>query len=158
MSSNLYSMKYTKEKLEQAIKNARSVSQVLNSLGLLQSGGNHSYITKKIREFGLDISHFLGQGWNRGGSSNKKKKAKDILVLNPVNRIKSKQLTRAMLELGIDYKCVSCGVGNHYNNRPITLHVDHINGDWKDNKIENLRFLCPNCHSQTDTFGSKNQE
>lgn len=52
--------------------------------------------------------------------------------------------------------CEICKIGPIWNNMPLTLQIDHINGNNKDNRIENLRFLCPNCHSQTDTFGAKN--
>jgi len=55
-------------------------------------------------------------------------------------------------------KCVECGIGNEYNGKPITLELDHINGDNLDNKLENLRILCPNCHSQTPTYKSKNRK
>ena len=54
-----------------------------------------------------------------------------------------------------EYKCSSCGI-TEYNNKPITLQVDHIDGDRTNNEFENLRFLCPNCHSQTKTWGVGN--
>lgn len=53
------------------------------------------------------------------------------------------------------YKCESCGVGNTYNNKPLTLQLDHKNGNSDDNSLTNLQILCPNCHTQTDTYGSK---
>jgi hypothetical protein len=53
-------------------------------------------------------------------------------------------------------KCAICGVGNVYNNKPLTLEIDHIDGKSYNNIISNLRFLCPNCHSQTDTYKAKN--
>ena len=52
----------------------------------------------------------------------------------------------------IPYKCASCGITDSWNNHPLTLQLDHINGINNDNRLNNLRFLCPNCHSQTDTF------
>jgi hypothetical protein len=51
--------------------------------------------------------------------------------------------------------CVMCGMGNSWNNKPITLQLDHIDGNSDNNFPNNIRLLCPNCHSQTDTFGSK---
>lgn len=55
------------------------------------------------------------------------------------------------------HQCVSCGVGEEYNGKPLTLHVDHMDGDSDNNFPNNLQTLCPNCHSQTENFGSKGQ-
>ena len=55
----------------------------------------------------------------------------------------------------LDVKCSECGIID-WNGKPLTLQLDHINGVNKDNRIENLRFMCPNCHSQTSTWGTRN--
>ena len=55
----------------------------------------------------------------------------------------------------LEYKCLECGIGNTYNNKPLSLQLEHKNGIHNDNRIENLCFLCPNCHSQTETFSGK---
>jgi len=54
-----------------------------------------------------------------------------------------------------EYVCSECGI-SEYNNKPIRLQIDHINGDNKDHRQENLRYLCPNCHTQTETWGVRN--
>lgn len=55
----------------------------------------------------------------------------------------------------LDYKCLECGIGNIWNDKNLVLQIDHINGINNDNRLENLRWLCPNCHSQTDTFAGR---
>ena len=149
--------KYSKEILTEAVCKSISVMDVLRNLGLKCTGGNHSHIKKRILTHCIDTSHFTGSRHNKGKKNPNRKKSSDILVvLDGDNRPKSYQLTRALLESNVNYTCVECGCDGTYNGKPITLHVDHIDGNWRDSRITNLRFLCPNCHSQTDTFGNKN--
>lgn len=157
--------KYTKEILEEAVKNAISIAQVLRHLGLKQAGGTQSHIKKMIDKFEIDISHFLGSRANsginhKGGSEKQTWQA--ILVYDRSGfgaKEKTHRLRRAMLESGIEYRCNNsvCSVIDIWNGKPIVLHIDHISGDWLDNRSENLRFLCANCHTQTDTYGGRNK-
>ena len=66
----------------------------------------------------------------------------------------SKPLKRYILERD-NHKCVICGCGEEYNGKPLTLQIDHIDGDSDNTFPKNLRILCPNCHSQTENFGSR---
>ena len=148
--------KYTKEKIEEAVKDSNSIAETLRKLRIKHlSGSLHYHISKKIKEFEIDISHFKGKGWSKGCNFDKIP-ADTILSYNRLNgrREHRPQLLRSMLEKGKEYICSECGNGDIWNNRNIVLQIDHINGEPIDNRIENLRFLCPNCHSQTPTFST----
>jgi hypothetical protein len=143
--------------LEQLVKNSYSISQVLRQLGLAVAGGTHWHISKKIKTYGIDTSHFTGQAANKGKRPVNKKSWSEILVKSDSDyKIGTEILRRALVESGREYKCESCALKDTWNGNPICIQIDHINGNWTDNTPSNLRFLCPNCHSQTSTFGMKN--
>ena len=105
----------------------------------------------------ITTDHFKRTSWMKGRVSSHRKKSSDILVMLPEgsHRPKSHQLKRALIEEGVEYKCSRCGV-DKWQEEEITLDVDHKNGDWLNNLKENLRFLCPNCHSLTKNYKSRN--
>ena len=149
--------KYTKELLEPLVQKNISIAGVMRDLGLQPSGGNHSHISKTIKKFGLDISHFTGKTPGKGKSPGNKLKWQTILTNNRVqHRLNSTLLTRGLLESGRKYICELCKITDIWNNKKLVLHIHHINGDWLDNTAENLQFLCPNCHSQTENWCGKN--
>lgn len=154
-------MKHTKEKLEPIVAQNISIAGVLRDLGLRPSGGNYSHISRVIKKHGLDTSHFKGQGHYRGtkGKVANKKHWTEVLVKRErwQKRMPGARLTRALLESGREHVCEWCGIGPEWQGKQLTLEVDHINGDWSDNIPENVRFLCPNCHSQCETSSSNNK-
>ena len=143
--------KYTKVLLQEAVINSVSYAGVLRHVGLKQAGGTQSHITNMIRKFDIDTSHFTGARWNKGKTfPNLRKKPEEILVIKDKFSHRSKHVTlkRAMLESEVVYKCSCCGIGDIWNNYKIELEIDHKNGFNWDDRLENLRFICPNCHSQ----------
>ena len=150
-------MKYTKEILEPIVKDSKSITEIIRKLGKKFSGGIHGHLKIKIKEFGIDISHFDPFAYNKNRSPKNKLTHQEILIVGRTKRKEStERLRRALIESGREYKCESCGLKPIWNNKPICIQVDHKNGNWFDNNPLNLRFLCPNCHSQTETFGVKN--
>ena len=143
-------VKYSKEILQEAVSKSYSVAEVLRYVGCSGTGGNHSHMTRRIKSYGLDTSHFTGRSHNKGIVARNRKSSDDFLVLGSPRdpRQKRDKLLRSMLECGFEYKCSGCLLDPVWNGKMLVLEVGHINGHFWDNRKENLRFLCPNCHSQ----------
>lgn len=147
-------MKHSEDKIRDAIKNSLSRREVLEKLGLKPVGGNYRTLNKYIEHYNIDVSHLKGQPWNKNTRIGPKR---DIqLYLNNSHAIQSNKLKkRLILENILEHRCSSCH-GVMWLDQPIPLELDHINGDSKDNSLENLRLLCPNCHALTPTYRGKN--
>lgn len=145
--------KYTKEILQEAVTNSESVAGVLKYLGLRWAGGTHAHISNKIKEFELDTSHFRGRAWNKGKQSPTRLDWQDVLVHDRHDGRKQHtyMLRRAMLDYGFEDKCSNCSQGPEWCGLSLTIEVDHIDGNNLNDVPDNLRFLCPNCHSQQST-------
>jgi len=154
-------IKYTKDIILEAVKTSISIHGVLDKLNLSKTGGNHSYIKSRIVFFKIDTSHFLGKGSNLNCSPINKKTPQQALVELPFGsaREKTKVLRRCLIEIGKEHKCegTNCGISDKWLDKKITLQIHHIDGNGLNNKIDNLMFLCPNCHSQTENYGRKKE-
>ena len=148
--------RYTEELLREAVAHSSSIAGVLRYLELPQAGGTHAHISRTIERFEIDTSHFVRF---RNGSHLKRKGADVLLVRIPFGsqRTKPHMLRRALLELGREYRCALCGVDETWQGLPLTLDIDHMDGDFHNNSACNLRFLCPNCHSQTPNFAGRSR-
>ncbi|MFD5732127.1 HNH endonuclease signature motif containing protein [Streptomyces sioyaensis] len=143
-----------RDELAEAVAASRSIADVLRRLAQADNGTSRRAVKQSIEAYGLSTAHFTGQAHRRGLPSPNRKSADDILRrLDPGSlREKTGMLRRALDELGVPRQCAECGLGDTWQGRRLILEIDHINGDRLDNRQENLRYLCPSCHSQTRTF------
>ncbi|WP_079185512.1 MULTISPECIES: HNH endonuclease signature motif containing protein [unclassified Streptomyces] len=144
----------SEEALRHAVPRCTSYADVMRSLGLEVNDTNHRRVRRKTVQLKLDTGHFTRRSWTAERVPPTRAVAPTILVVRPPGstRVRRERLHRALQELGVSYRCVSCGNPGEWLGQRFTLQIDHINGDWLDNRAENLRYLCPNCHALTDTW------
>ena len=148
--------KYNSELLAAAVARSFSMAQVLRHLGLNdKAGGNYRFIGGKIRELEISTDHFKGQTWAKGGKTEPRNFVPDdeMFVENCPHKVDGPRLKHRLLRKGWIYECQICSI-REWQAKALTLHLDHVNGVNNDNRLENLRFLCPNCHQQTHTWGN----
>jgi hypothetical protein len=145
---------YTLDDIRTAVEKSICMVDVLRHLNLTTHGTNAETLKRLIKDNGIDISHFdvigsMARNKHRWGIG-------DVFKQNsPITR---QSLRKNILKYKVmEYKCVLCGNEGTHNGKTLSLTVDHINGTSDDNRIENLRWLCPNCHSQTDNYCGKNK-
>ncbi|MFH8409461.1 HNH endonuclease signature motif containing protein [Streptomyces sp. NPDC018019] len=151
-------VRWTREVLEHAVASSTNVCEVLRHLGLDVVGGHHTHISRRIRALGIDTSHFTGR--SRTKPVSRRRCGDRLLVEMPATgarRVPSSSLKAAMLARGVTDQCAWCGTGPVWHGSTIPLEVDHLDGDWRNNRLENLRILCPNCHSVTDSYRGRSK-
>jgi hypothetical protein len=141
-----------------AVKSSFSIAQTLQKIGLNGAGGNYHQFHKYVKELGIDTSHFTGQGHLKGKTHHWSKEIplKDIMVEHSTFLTTSHLKKRLVKEGVLKNECNICGISS-WLDKQLSLQLDHINGVHNDNRKDNLRILCPNCHSQTATFAGKNK-
>ena len=152
--------RWTDDDLRAAVPESRSVHEVMRRMGLKPNGGSHAAVSERIEELGLDTEHMTGQAWSRGMKNPRpphyRYSLEEILVVDSEYLDNSTLKRRLLAEGLLQQSCTECGIAD-WNGRPLSLHLDHINGDRRDQRLDNLRLLCPNCHSQTETYCGRNQ-
>lgn len=139
----------SKENLSVIIDECSSMREVLTKLGYAVSGASIKHVRRKIEEYGLTEPKY-------GSHSKARRELDDVLVENSTY-LNSNSLKKRLIKEGLLKPLCSnddCGI-SEWRGMPITLQLDHTNGIHNDNRIENLRLLCPNCHTQTETWGMK---
>jgi Zn finger protein HypA/HybF involved in hydrogenase expression len=138
----------TKDELLKAVDGAQSMSEVVRRLGLNKSSNTYSALRKDFEYYGI-VTHF------------KKRRSTSAYAIENIfcensTYDRTTLRNRIIKEKILEYKCSECGIID-WNGKSLSLQLDHINGVPNDNRMKNLRFLCPNCHSQTKTFGIRNK-
>lgn len=152
--------KYTQEEFSQAWLTSKTIGEVAKKLGRNNSGGGYVVLRTAAEQLNLPTDHMIEYGLNTGPSYNRYRyiPLSEILIEKSAYTNIARLKIRLLREGRLEAKCYEedCGL-TEWKGKSISLQLDHINGDKSDHRIENLRLLCPNCHSQTETFGGKNK-
>lgn len=141
------------DQVVEAVARSVSIAETLRRLGRPDNGTQRALLRAWVSEQGIDTSHFLGQAHQRSRPTYvPRRRAEEVLVRHTGRRSHTARLRQALLDLGTPQVCAGCGTEAVWQGKPMTLEIDHINGDPCDDRRENLRMLCPNCHAITSTW------
>lgn len=152
-SSKSFIYKLTPEEFKKEILECKSRQEFFRKQKYRASGSSFKILNRRIKEENIDISHF-----KQPQSFIKPRYTyNEILTENSIYNNTNNLKQRLVKDGLISYECAICKNNGNHLNKPLILQLDHINGIRNDNRLKNLRLLCPNCHSQTNTFsrGSK---
>ena len=150
----------SKQELEFIVAKAESISDILVHFGLINKGHNYRTLKKRLIEDSIPFDHIkLGPHSNKGRKFETENKIplSEILVENSSYTNRSRLKIRLFAARLLKNQCYICRQLPEWNGKPLSLQLDHINGISNDHRIENLRILCPHCHSQTDNFAGRNK-
>jgi len=149
---------WTDNQLIVATANCKSYRAVLIELRLIPAGGNYDQIKRRIKELAISTEHFTGKGWKRGRTFGYQPRQSLDSILIKTSNFQSFKLKNRLIREGIkEAKCEICGWCEESSDGRIPVELDHINGKRLDNRLENLRILCPNCHSLQPTHRGRNK-
>ena len=145
------------DEFEDIVASSLSITEVTKKCGFkaCKGGGGRERVVKRIRNLKCDISHFRSTG--RQYEKHPRNKIIDYRDVLRKGSISSRVTIREVVlrEKLVEYKCCICGNDGFWNGNPLSLQLHHKDGDHTNNEVENLSFLCPNCHSQTENYGGK---
>lgn len=136
-------------------KQAKSLKHLLELQGLKAAGGNYATIRRRLAKLGIPTPKLVG-AWNKGFTYKNTAKSIEKYLRPNMIQITSSELRKRLVKAGIKpNRCetTGCPVTSEWLGKPISLHLEHVDGDHTNNTITNLLILCPNCHTQTKTYG-----
>ena len=157
MRINWTKYSYTEEQLREAVTTSTSFRQVMIKLGIKGEGAGYKVVRRLIRGLNLNTEHFSGQGWNKGKTFPRKSVDFSTILVKGSDVQSYKLKLKLIQEKVLQDICSECFI-SEWKGQKLSLHLDHINGISNDNRLENLRLLCPNCHSLTSTYCGKNKK
>lgn len=155
MATNSPSVLRNDQAVIDACASSTSIGEALRYLGLRAAGGNYKSFHQALDRLGINPP----DGWKADPTKAARERLtrpdNDVFVIDSTysNR---RELKKRLARNGMAQMCASCGIGPEWNGSPLTLQLEHANGVFNDNRVENLSLLCPNCHSQTETFAGGN--
>jgi hypothetical protein len=151
-----------KESFQKVMKECNMVKEAFPKLGIEYSTGMYKSLRKRIDEENIDISHLrVGMGANKGRKFPGFSRGQpiDLILTKDSKYTNIRFLKKRLLDSGtLSNQCQLCGQLPKWNDKELILQLDHINGINNDHRLENLRMVCPNCHTQTNTYAGKNNK
>jgi Zn finger protein HypA/HybF involved in hydrogenase expression len=151
------SYKINDEDFKKYVLESVSIRDLLIKCHLIPAGAAYKSVKLRIKKLNLSTFHFLGQGYLKGKTHTYRIKPVESYLVENSNYNNTNKLKKRLIKEGLfEKKCYKCG-NIEWLGQPIALELEHINGNNKDHRIENLTLLCPNCHAQTATYRGKNK-
>lgn len=138
---------FTKEELAEIVKNASNQKEALRAMGYTGAGASYKLLKDRCKKYNISMEHFAQDYHSKATMITETDLCKNSI--RSTTNIKKFILRHNIIE----YKCACCGNTGEWQGKKLTLQLDHIDGDNQNHTKENLRFMCPNCHSQTETWG-----
>lgn len=149
--------KYSEENIRVAVENSMSIKDSLLKMGLRAAGGNYAVLHKYIAQYGISVMHFDKDVGRKRAALTRQTPLNSLLTKK--SKYSRTHLKERLYKIGLKTpicEMPGCGQGEIWNGRKMSLILDHVNGVHDDNRIENLRIVCPNCNATLDTHCGKN--